>query len=88
MPGSWPSDKIQTLFDLADKNGSAVAELDTEREAALFRFALYSFRRRRKLRNDEFRITLEGNRVVITRQVLRNVAITATDILNGVDTCC
>lgn len=45
MPKSWPHATIRELLAKAELVGSAKAMLDTWREAELFRFAIYSFRR-------------------------------------------
>jgi hypothetical protein len=46
MTKIWPHDKIRELLALAETNGSAKAVLSSCREAELFRFAVYSFRRK------------------------------------------
>ena len=74
MSQTWPREKIRELLALADTTGSASAVLASAREAELFRFAIYSFRRNTGLGQD-LSVTLEGNNVIVTKRQEHYVTI-------------
>ena len=74
MPKQWPYDKIRELVAMADFQGRAVATLDTDQEARLFRFAIYNFRKIHGLGND-LRIIVVGNTVVLSKINEPNVSL-------------
>ena len=67
MPKIWSSEMIRELLALAGAQGSAQAELANAREAALFRFAIYTFRRKNRIGND-ISITIEDNKVMLVKR--------------------
>lgn len=74
MPKIWPHAMIRELLALADANGISSAELESEREAELFRFAIYSFRRTNNV-GDEVSVTLDGPKVILTRKPAPTIRI-------------
>lgn len=49
MLKKWPHETIRELLAQAECEGSAKAVVDTYREAELFRFAIYTFRRQTQI---------------------------------------
>ena len=78
LTNAWPRGTLAALVADAVSSGEALAELGSPREATLFRFALYNFRRSSGL-GAGLTITVEGNRVRLKRQalVIRRVATEA-----------
>lgn len=74
MPKVWPYATIRELLALADVSGESRAELASRREAELFRFAIYSFRRQHDIGQD-LSVTLDGNNVIITKRTAPSVVI-------------
>jgi hypothetical protein len=74
MPKIWPHDTIRELLALAEATGESSAELASEREAELFRFAIYSFRREQGIGHN-LSVTLDGCRVVVTKRETPTVVI-------------
>ena len=66
MTKNWPRDAIRELLALADLEGESRAKLASEREASLFRFAIYGFRRSNNVGNDIV-VTIEGTDVVLRK---------------------
>lgn len=69
MPKIWPYDMIRELLALADAKGESIATLDSEREAVLFRYAIYSFRRINPGVGDNLSVTLSGTSVIVTKRL-------------------
>jgi hypothetical protein len=78
MPKIWPHATIRELFALANAKGESRAMLGSKREAELFRFAIYSFRRQNDL-GWNLSVTLDDNVVVVTRRLVPNVTIIQDD---------
>lgn len=74
MPKVWPQATIRELLAIADATGESIATLGSEREAELFRFAIYSFRRMTGI-GDNLSITLDRTKVVVTRRTTPTVTI-------------
>lgn len=74
MPKLWPYATIRELLALAEATGQSQATLASEREAELFRFAIYSFRKQYTLGQD-LSISLDGNNVIITKRQTPSVMI-------------
>ena len=74
MARIWPHDTIRELLTLAEARGEARSTLDTERDAELFRFAIYSFRRQADI-GDGLSVTLDGCDVVLTVRRMPEIAI-------------
>lgn len=74
MPQVWPHATIRELLALADANGEAQATLASAREAELFRFAIYSFRRNNDIGHN-LSVTIADNAVVVTRRSTPSVVI-------------
>jgi hypothetical protein len=70
----WPHDKIRELLALASAKGRSKATLSSERDAELFRFAIYAFRTNNNIGQDLI-ITLDGNTVKVEKKDLREVMI-------------
>src|SRR5260370_24674493 len=70
---AWPRDLIHSLVNEAETRGSAFVELGSPREAELFRFAVYNFRRKTDLGKglgiaiDNKIVCLAKNQVTIKR---------------------
>lgn len=64
---SWPRATIRELIARAEELGSARAELGSEAEAKLFRFAIYNFRNSAQIGQNLF-VTLDCNSVILTRR--------------------
>lgn len=75
MSQTWPREKIRELLALADATGHSSAVLASAREAELFRFAIYSFRRKNADLGGDLSVTLEGNNVIIKKREEHYVAI-------------
>jgi hypothetical protein len=56
----WPRDTIRELLAQAEAEGSARAELPSAREAELFRFAIYNFRKQERI-GQSIKINLNDN---------------------------
>jgi hypothetical protein len=65
----WPRATIRELLARAKLEGEARASLTTSREAELFRFAIYNFRKEADEGHDVV-LTLEDNTVVATHRPL------------------
>lgn len=78
MPKIWPHDMIRELLALAETQGESSAELESEREAELFRFAIYSFRRTNAV-GEDVSVKLDGNRVVLTHKPAPSIRILQAD---------
>ena len=74
MPKIWPHDTIRELLALADARGESSAELANAREAELFRFAIYSFRRT-NTGFDDLSVTLNDNKVIVTKRTAPKITI-------------
>jgi hypothetical protein len=74
MSTTWPQDTIRELLVKAQNQGRAIAQCSTKREAELFRFAIYSFIKRKDFDND-FLITIDGTNVVVDIQIFPRVEI-------------
>jgi chloramphenicol O-acetyltransferase len=74
MSNIWPKDVIRELLALAEAQGSARAEVGTEREAELFRFAIYAFRRQTNL-GQNLTIDLDNGAVVVTKRASPQITI-------------
>ena len=70
----WPHDVIRELLALADAKGESSATLENDRDAELFRYAIYTFRRNSGGWED-LSVTLEGNKVVVTKRTTPNITI-------------
>ena len=79
MPKIWPHETIRELLALAEAMGEAQAELGSEREAELFRFAIYSFRRQAKIGQD-LAVAVEGNKVTVAKRKVPEVFIIQEDV--------
>lgn len=75
MPKLWPHATIRELIALAQARGESSAELESEREAELFRYAIYGFRKTNPGIGDDIMVTLDGNRVVLTKRTVPNITI-------------
>lgn len=73
-PSTWPRDTIRELLALADASGESKAELPSARDAELFRFAIYSFRRTERV-GGNISVTLDGTNVILTKRNIPQVAI-------------
>lgn len=69
MTKIWPYDKIRELLALANASGEAVAILNSEREAELFRYAIYGFRRTNPGVGDNLSVTIVNTNVIVTKRV-------------------
>ena len=74
MPKIWPYDTIRELLALAEAKGEATATVASEREAILFRYAIYSFRKLNDIGHN-LSVTLDNNRVIVTKRTLPQVQI-------------
>ena len=74
MRKAWPKATIRELFTLADATGQAAATLTSEREAKLFRFAIYNFRRAEGIGNDIF-VGLESSTVTLVKREMPSIVI-------------
>ena len=75
MPQVWPHATMRELLAQANATGEARATLASAREAELFRFAIYSYRRKHASEYCTLAITLDGNNVVATRREEPSVTI-------------
>ena len=74
LPKTWPRETIRELLTLAETEGASHAELETAREASLFRFAVYTLRRQEKLGLD-ISIIVDGSSVFLTKKTRPAVRI-------------
>jgi hypothetical protein len=74
VPKLWPTDVIRELLALADATGRSEAVLSSVREAELFRFAIYSFRRHADVGWD-LSVTLDETKVIVTKRLPPSVTI-------------
>lgn len=74
MAKVWPHATIREIIALASLQGEARATLQTPREAELFRFAIYSFRRSHNVGYD-LSVTIGGNDVLLTKNEPKSVII-------------
>jgi hypothetical protein len=74
LPKIWPHATIRELLARAGVYGESRATLGSAREAELFRFAIYSFRRQNNV-GWHLSVTLDDNDVVVTKRVEPNVSI-------------
>lgn len=75
MPKLWPHATIRELLALAQVMGESSAELESEREAELFRYAIYGFRKTNPGVGDDIMVTLDGNYVVLTKRTTPTINI-------------
>jgi len=66
MQNTWPHEVIRELLARAEADGRAVATLESEREAELFRYAIYNFRKAKGI-GLGLSVTLDGSTVVVER---------------------
>jgi hypothetical protein len=64
----WPQDSIRELLARAEILGESSAELSSDRDAILFRFAIYSFRRNAHI-GEDLSVTIEDKKVIVTKKV-------------------
>lgn len=74
MPKLWPYELIRELLTRADLTGESSATLASPRDAQLFRYAIYSFRKQTDLGRDLF-ITLEDNTVKVAKRAVPEILI-------------
>jgi hypothetical protein len=74
MPKVWPHETIRELIALAEATGESQAELASDRDAELFRFAIYSFRRNMQIGLD-LSVIIDNNKVIISKRKLPAVNI-------------
>ena len=74
MPKIWPLEVMRELLALAAATGESRAELATEEEAKLFRFAIYNFRKTNDLGAD-LSITTEANVVIVRKRLAPKITI-------------
>lgn len=74
MPKIWPHAVIREMLALADAKGESSAILESARDAELFRFAIYSFRRTTGI-GEDMMVTLEDNKVIVTKRASPSVTI-------------
>ena len=67
MAQVWPLSTIRELISLATARGEARAKLRSQREAELFRQAIYSYRKANEVGYD-LRITIEDLTVVLKKK--------------------
>ncbi len=82
MAKVWPLDTIRELFAIAHLLGKSRATLASEREAELFRYSVYNFRRRNPLGTQDVLVTIEPSAtangsfdVILTRRQRPNVVV-------------
>jgi hypothetical protein len=71
MSKIWPYATIRELLAMADAQGESRAVLASVREAELFRFAIFSFRKANTPvgpRYDDIVVTLDGNNVIMRKR--------------------
>lgn len=74
MTKIWPQDTIRELLALAEARGESCALLEDSAAAESFRFAIYYFRRQNNI-GQNLTVTIEDNKVVITRRETPQVKI-------------
>lgn len=77
MPKIWSHATIRELLTLALTTGESSAVLGSSREAELFRFAIYGFRRGCS-DWDDLSITLDENKVIVTKRIAPTITILQT----------
>jgi len=64
---AWPRHIIRELLTRAEIEGSATATLPSRREAELFRFAIYNFRRAEPQLGRNLSISINDSTIIVNR---------------------
>lgn len=82
MQNTWPHELIRELLARAEAVGRAEASLNSPREAELFRFAIYNFRRTVGI-GQSLTVTLDDAKVIVTSSPAPVVILSEESAVNS-----